>query len=59
VTPKTTAVPATTTPKAPPPTGARGDGGFGGLGLTLALLLAAGLLAGTASLIAFSFRRRA
>jgi hypothetical protein len=57
--PKTTAVPASATPKAPPPTGARGGGGFGGLGLALALLLAAGLLAGTASLIAFSFRRRA
>lgn len=58
-TPTTTAVPATATPKAPPPTGARGGDGFGGLGLALALLLAAGLLAGTASLIAFSFRRRA
>jgi len=57
--PKTTAVPASATPNAPPPTGARGGGGFGGLGLALALLLAAGLLAGTASLIAFSFRRQA
>jgi hypothetical protein len=42
----------------PPPTGSGGDGGIGGLGLALALLLAAALLAGTASLIAFSFRQR-
>jgi len=53
-----TAVPATATPKAPPPTGSGGDGGIGGLGLALALLLAAALLAGTASLIAFSFRQQ-
>jgi predicted lipid-binding transport protein (Tim44 family) len=59
VTPKTTAIPATATPKAPPAPGARGGGGFGGLGLALALLLAGGLLAGTASLIALSFRQRA
>lgn len=58
LTPKATAVPATATPKAPPPTGSGGDGGIGGLGLALVLLLAAALLAGTASLIAFSFRQR-
>jgi len=58
LTPKATAIPATATPKAPPPTGSGGDGGIGGLGLALALLLAAALLAGTASLIAFSFRQR-
>jgi len=55
---KATAVPATATPNAPPPTGSGGDGGIGGLGLALALLLAAALLAGTASLIAFSFRQQ-
>ena len=58
VTPKATAVPATATPKLPPLTGSGGGGGIGGLGLALALLLAAALLAGTASLIAFSFRQR-
>jgi len=58
LTPRATAIPATATPKAPPPTGAGGGGGIGSLGLALALLLAAALLAGTASLIAFSFRQR-
>ncbi len=58
LTPKATTIAATATPKAPPPTGSGGDGGIGGLGLALALLLAAALLAGTASLIAFSFRQQ-
>jgi hypothetical protein len=58
LTPRATAIPATATPKAPPPTGSGGGGGIGGLGLALALLLAAALLAGTASLIAFSFRQQ-
>jgi hypothetical protein len=58
LTPKATAVAATATPIAAPPTGSGGDGGIGGLGLALALLLAAALLAGTASLIAFSFRQQ-
>ena len=58
LTPKATTATATATPIAPPPTGSGGDGGIGGLGLALALLLAAALLAGTASLIAFSFRQR-
>jgi hypothetical protein len=49
---------ATATPAAAPPTGSGGDGGIGGLGLVLVFLLAAALLAGTASLIAFSFRQQ-
>jgi hypothetical protein len=43
---------------AAPPTGSGGDGGIGGLGLVLIVMLAAALLAGTASLIAFSFRQQ-
>jgi hypothetical protein len=58
LTPKADTIAATATPTAPPPTGSGGDGGIGGLGLALALLLAAALLAGTASLIAFSFRQQ-
>ena len=57
LTPKATTIAATATPNAPPPTGSGGDGGIGGLGLALALLLAAALLAGTATLVVFSFRQ--
>jgi hypothetical protein len=58
LTPRATSAPATSTPTTPPLTGSGGDGGIGGLGLALAFLLAAGLLAGTATLIAFSFRQQ-
>jgi hypothetical protein len=57
LTPKATTIAVTATPNAPPPTGSGGDGGIGGLGLALALLLVAALLAGTATLVVFSFRQ--
>jgi hypothetical protein len=58
LTPEATTIAATATPIAVPSTGSGGDDGIGGLGLALAFLLAAALLAGTASLIAFSFRQQ-